>query len=269
MKWRAAVKLAYDGRDFYGSQRQPEVPTVEDEVIRCLRKIEAIEGAKEARFRTASRTDRGVSALGNVVAFDTSFSKRSLLRALNSASESVYYYAWADVPASFSPRRASARWYRYFLPAEGLDVEMVSNCAELFQGRHDFRRFCKEDKRSTVKTLDKVGVIPLGEFLVIDLEGREFLRNMVRRVVAALQQVGRGRSSLDEVMRALEGENAQFGLVPPENLCLMEVRYPIDFKAEAPPTLRGKVRKGSQDSFVRLAFFDNLSSRFEGEDGRL
>jgi len=231
-----------------------------------LRKIEAIEGAKEARFRAASRTDRGVSALGNVVAFDTSFSKRALLRALNSASESIYYYAWAEVPASFSPRHASARWYRYFLPAEGLDPETVAQAAGLFQGEHDFRRFCKADGRATIRALDRVGVIPLEEFLVIDLEGREFLRNMVRRVVAALEQAGRGRSSLDDILRALEGEEARFGLAPAENLCLMEVMYPFDFQAEAPPNLREKVQKGSQGALIGLAFFDDLASRFREGD---
>ena len=67
MGWHAAVMIAYDGREFTGSQRQPSEDTVEDECIRALKRVHAIESVKESRFRAASRTDTGVSALCNVV----------------------------------------------------------------------------------------------------------------------------------------------------------------------------------------------------------
>jgi tRNA pseudouridine38-40 synthase len=261
MTWRAAVKLAYDGRDFFGSQRQPQVLTVEDEVIRCLRKVRAIDDADASRFRAASRTDRGVSALGNVVAFDTSFRRDSLLRALNSATEKVHFYGIAEVPDSFSPRRASGRWYRYFLDGLGLDQERVEECAMAFKGRQDFRRFCKADERSTVKELRKVRTMRVGDLLVVDLEAREFLRNMVRRIVAALEEVGAGRAHPDDVRRALAGEDIQFGLAPPEGLCLMDVRYGFEFETDMPPNLRARIRAGSQEAMFRLAFLDALAAR--------
>jgi len=261
MTWRAAVKLAYEGRNFFGSQRQSRLPTVEDEVIRCLRKIKAIDDPKEARFSAASRTDRGVSALGNVVAFDTDFRQRSLLRALNSASDKIYFIGVAEVPQAFTPRRASGRRYRYFLDAKGIERTRLEECASLFQGRHDFRRFCKADGRSTMKELRSVTVQPLGDLLVIDLEAREFLRNMVRRIVAGMSAVGSGRAQLDEVRRALEGEDVQFGLAPPENLYLMDVRYDFEFSMDAPINLEARLRMGSQAAFMRLAFFEELRAR--------
>ena len=51
MAWHAAVMIAYDGREFTGSQRQPDKKTVEDECIRALKKIHAIESVKDSRFR--------------------------------------------------------------------------------------------------------------------------------------------------------------------------------------------------------------------------
>ena len=48
MLWHAAVMIAYDGRDFTGSQRQPDKKTVEDECIRALKKVHAIESVKES-----------------------------------------------------------------------------------------------------------------------------------------------------------------------------------------------------------------------------
>jgi len=267
MTWRAAVKLAYDGRDFFGSQRQMELPTVEDEVIRCLRRIKAIEDPVSARFRAASRTDRGVSALGNVVAFDTPFRQGSMLKALNSASENVYFIGIAEVPAAFSPRRASSRLYRYFLDAKGLDMERLEECAYELQGKHDFRRFCKADGRASIKELRSVSAQPLGDLVVVDLEAREFLRNMVRRLVAAMAEVGSGRAEVEDVRRALAGEDLQFGLAPPENLFLMDVRYDFEFEMEAPSNLEERLRHRRQATFMELAFFEELTSRGRSREG--
>ncbi len=267
MTWRAAIKLAYDGRDFFGSQRQPGVPTVEDEVIRCLRKVHAIEDAEEARFKAASRTDRGVSALGNVMAFDTSFRKGSLIQALNATAEKVYFYGLAAVPFSFTPRRARSRWYRYYLPSEDLDLERVEACAQEFIGKHDFRRFCKADGRPTYREVRKFDVLALGNMVVLDMEAREFLRNMVRRMVAAIMEVGAGSANVSQVRRALDGEDVQFGLAAPENLCLMDVDYGFDFISSMPTNLRKKIIEGSQGAFVKLAFFDSLASRAQSSLG--
>ncbi len=261
MTWRAAVKLAYDGRDFFGSQRQSEVPTVEDEVIRCLCKIKAIEDPLEARFRAASRTDRGVSALGNVVAFDTAFRRGSLIKALNSASRKVFFLGVSEVPHSFTPRRASGRWYRYFLDANNLDMNRLEECAKEFQGMHDFRRFCKAEGRATVKELRIVSPQILGDLMVIDLEAREFLRNMVRRIIAAMTEVGAGRAEVEDVRRALHGDDIQFGLAPPENLYLMDVRYDFEFEMGMPSNLKARLRLGRQEAFMQLAFFEELQSR--------
>jgi tRNA pseudouridine38-40 synthase len=262
--WRAAVKLAYDGDDFNGFQRQPEVRTVEGEVLRALREIGAIRSAKDARFKGASRTDSGVTALGNVVAFDTSFRKNDMLRALNAVSEDVFLYGIAEVPQDFSPRRARQRWYRYFLPVRGLDFNKVSACASEFGGKHDFRMFCKGDERGTVRTIDKVEVFRVGDFIIADLRAREFLWNMVRRIVAAMSEVGRGRVTVRKVKEALSGKNISFGLAPAESLILMDVVYDFEFETECPSTLGRKVRLARDLSFLKLAFFDDLAGRGAG-----
>jgi tRNA pseudouridine38-40 synthase len=259
--WRAAVKLAYDGRFFMGSQRQPGERTVESETIEALRSIGAIESAAASRFRFASRTDRGVSALGNVAAFDTEFSKKALLRAVNSAADDVYYYALSEVPLSFSPRRAKGRWYRYIMSSKGLEMSAVAECGRAFEGKHDFRRFCKPDGRSTVKTLESVEVMEVGGMLVVDLRAREFLRNMVRRMVAAMVKAGEGKASLAEINKALEGEDITFGLAPSEGLTLMDIEYGFPFAVECPPTMSRRAEEYRLDAFTRLTFADTLLER--------
>ena len=258
MRWRAAVKLAYEGKDFLGFQRQPHANTVEDKVIEALIEIEAIGDVASSRFRGASRTDAGVSALGNVVAFDTEFRKDKLLHALNAVSDNVYFYGVAEVPESFSPRRASQRWYRYFLPSRNLDAAQVMESSKLFLGKHDFKCFCKVDERSTVKVVQSIEVFPLGDFLIIDIRAREFLRSMVRRMVAGMDAVGKGKATLDDIRRALEGEACQFGMASPERLCLMDVEYPFQFELSCPAPLRKSLETKRQSNFIELAFYDGL-----------
>jgi tRNA pseudouridine38-40 synthase len=258
MRWRAAVKLAYEGKDFLGFQRQPKARTVEDEVIAALIEIEAITDVESSRFKGASRTDAGVSALGNVVAFDTEFRKDRLLHALNAVSKGVYFFGVAEVPDSFTPRRASLRWYRYFLPSKGLDTDLVIESANLFLGKHDFRCFCKVDERSTVKVIQSIQVFPLNDFLIIDIKAREFLRSMVRRMVAAMDAVGRGKASLDEVRDALLGKEGHFGMANAEYLCLMDVVYPFGFELACSSPLKKNLEMKRRSNFIELAFFDHL-----------
>ncbi len=225
---RVAVKFAYDGTRFMGSQRQPRERTAESELLSALIKIGAISSPGENRFRVASRTDRGVSALGNVFAVDTSFRRQELLGALNAVCRDMYCYALAEVPDSFSPRRAKERWYRYHLPYRGQDLGLMIECAREFQGEHEFRLFCKPEGRTTLRTLGSVELRLEDEMVIIDLRAREFLRNMVRRIVSAMDQVGQGRVSLNEVRCALQGQGRSWGLAEPEGLFLMDVDHGLD-----------------------------------------
>jgi len=262
MLWHAAIKIAYDGRDFTGSQRQPDRETVEDECIRALRKVRAIESVKESRFRAASRTDRGVSALCNVIVFDTGFKQDRLLQALNAASENVYFYAYKEVGEDFSPRRAKQRWYRYFLPLEkDMDLKAMERASHEFVGRHDFKRFCKAEGKSSEKTIDSIVLTRLGDMIVIDLKGREFLRNMVRRIVAALSSVSSKGSTIEQIREALEGREVSFGLASSEGLVLMQIDYGIDFVEVCPPTLERKTRQKRTEKMIELLFYDSLSAR--------
>jgi len=92
-----------------------------------------------------------------------------------------------------------------------------------------------------VRTITSFDVEARGSVLMIDIKGRSFLRNVVRRMVAAVAEVGKGRATLEEVSRALDGEDIPFGLAPPEPLTLMDVDYGIEFEVQRPPTLRRKV----------------------------
>lgn len=229
---RYAVKFAYDGTRFEGYPRQPGGRTVEEELIRVLKKTGIIESEKKARFGSASRTDKGVSALGNVIAFDTDFKLKNVVPALNSKAIDIWSWGIAPVPDEFNPRHAKTRWYTYFLPPEH-DEKRLKKAAALFVGTHDFRSFTKKPEKDTLRTLDSITVRKRSDFIVLDFKAQGFLWNMVRRIVSALVKVEQRKISQEDVKRALRGEGRfNWGLAPPENLVLMDIDYGFEFEQD-------------------------------------
>jgi len=222
---RIAVKIAYQGKEFCGSQIQPGVRTVVGSVLADLAKI-MDRPRKWFDLKMAGRTDRGVNALGNVAVFNVSIEDpKRLLGALNNVSKDLFYRSFAFVDESFEPRHASSRTYRYFLPAEGHDIDRVNECARLFTGEHDFKRFCKNDERSTVLTITSTDVNIFGDLIAIEFKASHFLWNMIRRMAAAISSVGMGRSSIEDVRRALDGDDISFGLARPDGLFFVGADY--------------------------------------------
>ena len=85
---RVALKFAYDGEPFYGYARQPNLKTVEGEIINTLIKNKFINNPKNSVFRSASRTDKGVSSFGNTVAFNTEKDISHLIEECNDLNKS-------------------------------------------------------------------------------------------------------------------------------------------------------------------------------------
>ncbi len=256
---RVAVKIAYLGDGFSGSQIQPNTLTVESEVISNLELVSRM-SREDIDLRFSSRTDKGVNALGNAIAFYTPFEDDiALLRALNSVSDSVFYRSIAEVDSDFNPRHASRRRYRYVLPAEGLDVDSARECAELFVGEHDFQRFCRPDGKPTTATIDSIDVSDREDTVVLEFTARYFLWNMIRRISAAIDSVARGRSSVDEVRLALEGQDRTFGVARPDALTLVDVEYDwMEFTDAASEQISDRVSEGLFREELRKSFLESI-----------
>jgi len=253
---RIAVKIAYLGGEFAGSQIQPDLRTVEGEILSDLT---AIKNCDEPDMKCASRTDRGVNALGNVVVFNTDFDDHILLKALNAVSKGVYYRSIATVDEGFNPRHATERIYRYVLPADGMDVGKAKECASLFVGEHDFIRFCKADDKPTVMNMRSVTVTEGDDVLTIEFRSEYFLWNQIRRIATAIASVGRGDASLDDVRNALNGGTASFGPARPDALTLIDVIYDdIEFTTPAADVFSEKVKEEMFICSLRKEFFDSL-----------
>lgn len=225
---RFASKFAYDGKSFFGYAKQPKLRTVEGEIINALKKTKIV----YENFGSASRTDRGVSALGNVISFNTDF-KGNILSALNANVKDIWFYAVSRVDEKFNPRYAKERWYRYFLFNSGLDVDKMKKASELFVGVHDFSNFARVENKNPVRKINSLKIKEKGDFIVIDIKAESFLWNMVRRIVSVLEKAGRNETKIDVVKDALESkERFDFGSAEPEGLILMDVKYDFDFEKD-------------------------------------
>jgi pseudouridylate synthase I len=256
---RVAIKIAYLGDDFYGSQIQPDMKTVEGDVLSDLMKICDIE-EDAIDLRLASRTDRGVNALGNVAVLNSDINDPDiLLKALNSVSKSIFYRSFAVVDETFNPRHAALRKYKYITPSKGLDIERMRSCAQLFVGEHDFVRFCRSEGKPTTITIDDISVTADEHLVTLDFSARYYLWNMVRRISAALISVGRGDSEIADVRSALEGQDLTFGLARADALTLTDIAYPnLDFII---PSKNMMVQRIDEENFricMKNRFFESL-----------
>lgn len=233
MRMRIALKLAYIGTRYHGFQTQPGVLTIEDELFRALKRLNLFEDRRAARYSAAGRTDRGVHALSQVVAFDlrrelSEAEFKMLPRMITSVlPDDIWVLAAAEVPDDFNARRdATLRRYKYFLLNEGFDVERMREAAKVFLGRHDFRNFAVKPQGNTVREVKKIEVHEQGRFLVVDIAASAFVHGMVRKIVSALKRVGWGERDIMWLEKLLKLEiEDRIELAPPFGLVLKEVRY--------------------------------------------
>lgn len=226
---RIALKLAYTGDRYHGFQIQPNVRTVESEMFSSLKKSGIVNDIKVARYSRAARTDRGVHAAGQVIAFDTGTGfGDSLPRIINSnLPDDIWVWAHAEVPDDFDPRRdAISREYRYFLYNKGYSVSDMRESSHLFIGTHDFSNFTKETE-DTIRTIDKIDIHERNDLIVIDVTAPGFLWNMVRRIVAALEQIGCRKCDQDWLLDMLNPAHHRQGIktAPAYGLVLRNVVF--------------------------------------------
>ena len=232
---RVAVKFAYDGKNFHGYARQPELKTVEGELIKFLIKYGFIEDTKESVFRSASRTDKGVSALSNIIAFNTDSSKKQILNFLCNDLSEILVFGIKEVEQDFNPRYAKLRQYSYYLPIPDLDIEKIVTISACFTGENNFSNFVRlESFKNPVRTIDNIIITHENDFLKIDFYAQTFLWHQIRRIISALIKIGIGKLEKEQITVALVNpeEKVDFGLAPAEPLILKDIIYDFNFEIE-------------------------------------
>lgn len=230
---RIALKFAYNGKRFSGYARQPGQRTIERTLLDLLADQGIVDDPRLSCFRTASRTDRGVSALGNVCAFHSTLCKEEVLSRVRQAEPDLFIYGVQEVDVDFYPRHAKRRVYRYYLRKTSLDIDKVLAAAGLFTGEHNFQNFARiEPLKNPIRSIDTIVLSENEDFFVLDFYAQTFLWNQIRRIVSAVKKAGEGSLSMDAIREALSHpeRTVDFQVAPPEPLLLVDVVYDFLFE---------------------------------------
>jgi tRNA pseudouridine38-40 synthase len=244
---RYQVILAYDGTDFLGFQRQePETRTVQrdtEDALRCL-------GWQGHTILASGRTDTGVHASGQVIAFDLDWKHpvEALERALNAnLPDDIAVSRVRETSADFHPRYdARFRTYEYTIYSEPyrnplrdryawhvwppVELNLLKQAAALLPGTHDFVMMGTPPPKkggSTVRTIYQAAwqQIQAGG-MRFEITANAFLYHMVRRLVFLTVMVAAGRLDLEGLSDGLQAVQPQIpGLAPPQGLVLKKVRF--------------------------------------------
>lgn len=236
--FKIAFKVAYIGTGYHGFQRQPNLPTVEGELLRAFKKAGISESPENSDYSIAGRTDRGVSAIGNVVSLKTD-SEAKINQINYYLPSNIRIIGYAMVKNGFKPRYAKQRHYRYILdktscPENSLNLELMKQAAKQMEGKHNYLNFSKRSERAPERTVFSVKLSEAREILVFDVIGESFLWNMVRKMVKVLIMIGQGKLTLKDLETLFNPDiPASIKPVPSEGLILMDVDYEgIEFNCE-------------------------------------
>lgn len=252
-RWK--ITIEYRGSDYYGWQKQPDVPTIQTAIEDAIEKF----CQNRISVHSAGRTDAGVHARGQVAHFDLDYGDRpldgyELCKAINAhlRPQPITIIHAQEVASDFESRfGAKNKLYQYriinrpgFLALEQglawqykrpLDAEAMDEAAQLLLGHHDFSTFrdAQCQANSPERTLDRLNVSAReydaggGREILIEAEAMSFLHHMVRNIVGTLTLVGEGKWSADDLKAALDAKDRTKGgpTAPADGLYLMSIDY--------------------------------------------
>lgn len=243
---RYRLTVEYDGRPYRGFQAQDDLPSVQGSIERAVKAF----CGEELRLQAAGRTDTGVHATGQVIHIDLTktWPPTTVRNALNAhlVPEPIVVLD-AEIAMEGWHARFSARERRYLyriLNREAppgldqgrvwhvkkpIDAEAMHAAAQVLVGHHDFTTFrhlhCQA--KSPMKTMDLAAVRREGDYVLLDFASRSFLHRQVRSMTGTLAEVGVGRWTAEDVVKALEARDRKAcgPVAPAEGLYLTGVSY--------------------------------------------
>ena len=242
---RVMLKIQYDGREFFGYQKQKGKRTVQEELENALLKLT---GQKIEVF-ASGRTDRGVHALDQAIHFDLKelIPAKKLPVALNNLlpndiSVKSARYVKDDFNVRFDIKSKTYLYQVYNAQIKNailadrwvfvnfdLNVDKMIEASKLLIGKHNFKGFCCGDTKVTnfEREIYSIDIKKRGKFLTFEVTGNGFLYNMVRIIVGTLIDVGRGNLKNEDILKALQNGKRSFAgrTMPPEGLYLKKTNY--------------------------------------------
>jgi tRNA pseudouridine38-40 synthase len=240
---RLAFRIGYIGTSFSGSQFQPDKRTVEGEIEAACTRAGLIDNRKKARLALSGRTDRGVHARCQILAFSTT--KPDLaVRALNGQlPPDIWVNSWSYAPPDFYPRYDIInRTYRFYFSKNPSDYLAMKNVAPLFLGYHDFTCFARiEPGKRPEKSIDRIEMNRDKSGCWVEITANSFLWHMVRCIASALFDISEGYMTIPELERCLTGKcKNKVKPAPPDGLILWDVATGLPWSEITLPDLKSR-----------------------------
>ena len=235
---RYAIRLFYLGANYHGFQLQNDLETIEKRIYEAL--IEAGYLKKKKTFMYSSRTDKGVDAFEQTIAFDTD--ERLIIPKINTHLPPDII-AWASTPVDleFSPRfHAISRSYIYTRKFNNDNIEIMREASKLFIGTHDLRNFCKyKNGMMTKRTINEIYIHENAGFLKFLIKAPSFLHQQVRRIVNCLMMTSSGKMQVEDIKSLFTEDLVDKRRIAPApidkggSLILSAIEYPYKFKIDS------------------------------------
>ncbi|MBN1785465.1 MAG: hypothetical protein JW825_00545 [Candidatus Methanofastidiosa archaeon] len=227
----ACLRIAYDGSEFSGSQRQPNCMTVENSIIEALISVGYVNRFEElTTFRMASRTDKGVSARENLLNIECpngDLRKNNMLERMNNSLDPIWITGFSGDVFKMPLEKT----YHYHMLDHGYDLQLAGELCNLFSGNHDYANLSKFDPRKeTTRHLDMDYEFN-GDTISLMFSGRGFLWQMCRRIATVFIECLEERMTIEEVDDILN-RRSERKVMPADakGLILYSIRSNIGFE---------------------------------------
>jgi tRNA pseudouridine38-40 synthase len=240
--------LEYNGATFFGFQKQPGKPTIQEVLEKAL---SGFFDRKMKISAASGRTDTGVHAEGQVVNFRTSgpHALWQIQKGLNALlPPPVVVKAIKEVPPDFHAHYSvRSKIYEYcvwnhhcrsplmagraFHVPYALNLTRMRKAAKSLVGKHDFRSFTSvsalKKGSSCVRTIKRFQIKQQGHLIRMRVEADGFLYHMIRNMAGTLLEVGRGKRKPEDIKAILKAKNRSLAgmTAPAEGLILLRVIY--------------------------------------------
>ncbi|XP_071322462.1 pseudouridylate synthase 1 homolog [Trachinotus anak] len=259
-KKKVVLLMAYSGKGYYGMQRNPgtsQFRTIEDDLVTALVKSGCIpenhaQDMKKMSFQRCARTDKGVSAAGQVVSLKVWLIEDIIEKINENLPPQIRVLGHKRVTQGFnSKNNCDGRTYSYMFPtvafspkdydtgniaAFRLEPETLQRANRLFAlytGTHNFHNFTSQKAPNDPSARRYITEMSCGEpfirsnteFAVITVRGQSFMMHQIRKMIGLVIAVIKGYVKEDVIERSWGQEKVDVPKAPGLGLVLERVHF--------------------------------------------
>uniref|UniRef100_A0A3Q3XG22 Pseudouridylate synthase 1 homolog n=1 Tax=Mola mola TaxID=94237 RepID=A0A3Q3XG22_MOLML len=259
-KKKVVLLMAYSGKGYYGMQRNPgtsEFQTIEDDLVSALVKSGCIpenhrDDMKKMSFQRCARTDKGVSAAGQVVSLKLWLIEDLVAKINEHLPPQIRVLGVKRVTQGFNSKNScDARTYSYMLPTVAFSskhfdtanaagfrlrpetLQTVNRLFALYKGTHNFHNFTSQKAPNDPSARRYITHVLCGEpflcggseFAVITVRGQSFMLHQIRKMIGLVIAVVKGYAGEEVMERSWGQEKVDVPKAPGLGLVLERVHF--------------------------------------------